>query len=98
MKSVGAVLEICWKCSNGHNGIWHSSSILGKKRGQNVFLMPVLEAAAILITGNNFEKIQMLMNFSNIDFISEATFNRVQSFHAFPAIQELWQRMKDKIW
>ena len=97
-KSVGGVLEICWKCSNGHYGIWHSSSLLGRKRGQKVFVLPVLAAAAVLISGNNFEKIQMLMNFANIDFISEATFNRVQSFHAIPAIQELWQQMKLKIW
>ena len=88
MKSVGGVLPIRWNCSIGHNGFWHSPSILGKiqiktnragfkthppafglgrvKRKHSVFATPFLTAAAVLMTGTNFEKIQVMMKLCNI--------------------------------
>ena len=31
-------------------------------------------------------------------FVSSATFNRIQTFHAVPVVKELWGKMKDGIW
>ena len=98
VKAEGGVLAVSWKCSGGHSGVWHSSALLGTRRGQNVFVSTVVTAAGVLVSGNNFEKIQMLMKFCSIHFVSESTFNRIQSLCVVPAIKELWERMKQKIW
>ena len=97
MKVEGAVLTLVWNCSNGHSGVWHSSCLLGKQRNQNVFATTVGAGAGVLISGNNFEKIQM-MKFLNVHFVSESTFNRMQSLYVIPAIRELWDHMKRKTW
>ena len=97
-KAEGGVLTVTWVCSKGHSGVWNSSALLGKRRGQNVFASTALTAAGVVISGNNFEKIQMMMKFCNIHFVSESTFNRIQSLCLLPAVRELWERMKCRVW
>jgi len=55
-KSEGSVLIISWKCTEGHNGMWESSAVLGVKRGQKVYATSVLLAASIVVSGNNFDR------------------------------------------
>lgn len=97
-KSEGGVLVISWKCSQGHCGVWESSSILTVKRGQKVYALTVLLAASVIVTGNNFDKLDMLMKFLNVAFISERSFSRLQTTCAIPVVKELWENMKEKIW
>jgi len=44
-KAEGGVLMVTWVCSKGHNGVWNSSAVLRKRRGQNVFTSTALTAA-----------------------------------------------------
>lgn len=37
-KLEGGVLLITHKCNKGHSGIWSSSSVLGEKWGQNMYV------------------------------------------------------------
>ena len=62
-EAEGGVLTVTWVCSKWYSGVWNSSALLGKRRGQNVFVSTALTAAGVLISGNNFEKIQMMMKF-----------------------------------
>lgn len=64
-KAEGGVLTVTWVCSKGHSGVWNSSALLGQRRGQNVFVSTALTAAGVLISSNNFQKIQMMMKFCN---------------------------------
>ena len=41
-KLEGGVLLITQKCSNGHGGVWSSSSILGEKSGQKMYVICVV--------------------------------------------------------
>ena len=41
-KLEGGVLLITQKCSNGHCGVWSSSSILGEKSGQKMYVICVV--------------------------------------------------------
>ena len=60
-KLEGGVLLITHKCSNnGHGGVWSSSSILGEKSGQKMYVSSVLLASSVLVSGNNFEKVAPL--------------------------------------
>ena len=94
----GGVLSVVYGCSKGHTGVWHSSSVLTEKRGQKVFLTTVLLSAAILLTGNNFDKVELMAKMLRLAFVSSATFNRILSLHAVPVVKELWKKMKDRIW
>ena len=50
----------------------------------------VLMSSAVTATGNNFDKILLMMKFLNLNFISKATFSRVQSLSLVPVVKELW--------
>ena len=78
-KSEGGILIVSWNCTEGHNGMWQSSSVLGVKRGQKVYAATILLAASIVVSGNNFDKLSMLMKFLNLSFLSESTFSQFQS-------------------
>lgn len=97
-KSEGGVLIVSWKCTEGHNGMWESSAVLGVKRGQKVCAATVLLAASIVVSGNNVDKLSMLMKFLNMGFLSESTFSQIQTTCVTPVVNELWEAMKEKVW
>ncbi|KXJ13785.1 hypothetical protein AC249_AIPGENE13315 [Exaiptasia diaphana] len=94
-KIENGVLTISYSCPDGHSGMWHSSSLQGHKRGQRMFAISTLLSSSVLVTGNNFDKVELLFKFLNCAFVSKSTFNRMQSFYAVPAIAEMWKNMKD---
>ena len=55
-------------------------------------------AAAVLVTGNNFEKVSLFSKCLNLNFVSQSTFTRIQTNYILPNTKELWGRMKEKIW
>lgn len=97
-KLEGGVLLLTHKCSKGHGGVWSSSSVLGERRGQKVYVSSVLLASSVLVSGNNFEKISLLARSMNLHFVSSTTFARIQSLYALPSIREMWNRMKEVVW
>ena len=48
-------------------------------RGQKLYVSPPLIAAAVLITGNDFENIPLSAKCLNLNFISQSTFTRIQT-------------------
>ena len=78
--------------------MWESSRVLDVNRDQKIYATTVLLAASVIVTGNNFEKLHMLMKFLNVDFVSESTFSRIQSNCLTPVVKELWKAMKEKVW
>ena len=96
-KLEGGVLLITHKRSNGHGGVWSSSSILGEKRGQKMNVSSVLLASSVLVSGNNFEKVALIAKSMNLNFVSSSTFSRVQSLYAVPSIRDMWDKMKEVV-
>ena len=97
-KLEAGVLTITYQCKNGHRDVWHSSKVLTTKNGQKLFVSSTLLAAATLLTGNNFEKINLFAHCMNFSFISSTTFHHIQTFYVIPSIKALWGEMKGKIW
>ena len=54
-------------------------------------------AAAVLVTGNNFE-VSLFAKCLNVNFVSQSSFTRIQTNYIIPSINDLWGRMKEKIW
>lgn len=93
----GAVLILHWNCDSGHSGTWASSEVLTEKKGQKVYANSVQVAAAVLLSGNNYQKINLLAKFLGLQFISETLFYRIQKLYCFPAVQTMWTNMKSVI-
>ena len=83
---------------DGHSGIWISSSVLGERQGQKMYVSSVLLASSVLASGNNFEKVSLLAKSMNLHFVSSTTFSRFQSLYAVPGIRDLWDKMKEVVW
>ena len=97
-EAVGGVLKITWECSNGHSGVWTSSKVLCKKKGQDVYSNTMMIAAAIFITGNSYEKFSLLCKFLRLSSVSKSTFMRIQKKYIIPEIKKFWKDMKASVW
>lgn len=91
-KSVGCTMELWWKCQNGHKGKWHSSEEYGGMYSNNLQF-----SSAVLLSGNNHSKIELMSRFLGLSCPSRASFLRVQKFYCVPAIDEWWEWMRTNI-
>lgn len=69
----GATTVIKWACSAGHKGIFSSS-----KDQNGIYCNNLHAAASIMLSGNNFAKVEKMVNFLGLSFISDSTFYRMQ--------------------
>ena len=76
-KLEGGVLVLSLCCEKGHKSVWHPSEVLAEKRGQKLYVKPTLMAAAVLVTGNNFEKLSLFAKCLNLNFVSQSSFTRI---------------------
>ena len=80
----GSVLIVTLPCVENHETVWYSQPNLSRMATGNIFL-----SAAILFTGNTFQRIKELMNVINVCFISHTTFNKIEKKYLFPAIHKV---------
>lgn len=74
-------------CKLGHvANRWCSQSILNRRMhaGDLVF------ASAILLSGNNFQKISTLAKFLKLPILSSSSFHRIQKTYLVPSIDRFW--------
>ena len=95
---AGGILKVEWTCANSHHGCWASSDVLCEKKNQKVYVNTLLLSASILLTGNNFDKIELFCKFLGIDFPSSSTYYRIQRLYVVPECTEFWNDMKNEIW
>ena len=82
----GPTAVIKWACSVRHKGIFSSSKV------QNGIYCNNLQASAsIMLSVNNFAKVEKMANFLGLAFISDSTFYRMQRLYFIPAIGEWWE-------
>jgi len=53
-------------------------------------------AASILLSGNNFTKIERMFSFLGLSFMSDSTFYRMQRLYLIPCINEWWNWQRDQ--
>ena len=81
----GPTAVIKWACSSGHKGTYSSS-----KDQNGIYCNNLQVAASIMLSGNNFFKVEKLAKFIGLAFISDSTFYRMQRLYFIPAIDEWW--------
>lgn len=83
------------KCSNGHCGPeWMSQPRLPRK---GVLLGDFMLCSNIILSGNNFTKVALLLKFINIATPSTSTYDRLQSMCIIPAINDYWHSYQQEL-
>ena len=88
----GPTVVIKWSCCMGHKGTFSSSRDLNDIYSNNLQL-----AASIMVSGNNFAKVEKMANFLGLSFISDSTFYRMQRLYFIPAIDEWWSWQREQL-
>ena len=96
-RTVGGNVEVLSKCANGHNNKWVSSEVLSHNNNQCVYVNDSLLPAAILISGNNYEKFSLLCKALGLNIVSRNTFMRFQKHCAAPVVEEIWKEMNELV-
>ena len=93
----GATVVVEWKYSNKHADSWASSEILTVKNNQKVYVNNIQLSAAILLSGNNYQKFNLQAKFLGLASISESLFYRIQKLYCCPAIICMWTNVRETI-
>ena len=88
----GPTVVVKWSCCLGHKGTFSSSRDINDMYCNNLQL-----AASIMLSGNNFAKVEKMANFLGLSFISDSTFYRMQRLYFIPAIDEWWIWQKEQL-
>ncbi|XP_052097349.1 uncharacterized protein LOC127732344 [Mytilus californianus] len=92
---VASAKYLKWVCESGHVvNRWCSQPLLNRRMhaGDLVF------ASAILLSGNNFQKITTLSKFMKLPILSSSTFHRIQKTYLVPSIDRFWiQKQEDTL-
>lgn len=89
---IGTTAVIKWCCTSGHKGTFSPSKDLNEIYSNNLQV-----AASIMLSGNNFAKVEKLANFLGLSFISDSTFYRMQRLYFIPAISEWWSWQREQL-
>lgn len=81
----GPTAVIKWACSAGHKGTFSSS-----KDQNGIYCNNLQAAASIMLSSNNFAKVEKMANFLGLAFISDSTLYRMQRLYFIHAIDEWW--------
>ena len=84
-KAANGNLELFSNCANGHSKKWVSSEVLAQKRNQSIYVNDSLLPAAIIISGNNYEKFSLLCKALGLNVVGRNMFMRFQKHCAAPA-------------
>ena len=90
--TIGPTLIVNWNCPSGHQGRFSSSKDVNAMYANNLQV-----AAAILLSGNSFFKIEKMARFMGLSFFSDATFFRMQRLHLIPVVNEWWSWQREQI-
>ena len=72
-------------CKNNHRFTWRSQSLKNGMAFGNIKV-----SAAILFSGNTFQRIKEMMNISNVSFLGQSTFYCIQKKLLYPAIHRVY--------
>lgn len=93
-KSIGTHVDFEWKCEKRHCGKWESSKLLTTNCFSKVFLNDSLIAIAIVLSGNNYAKFELLCRVLNLSLISKTHFCNFQAKCALPVVKDVWWKMR----
>ncbi len=94
---MASVCILSWNCINKHFGSWTSSEVLCYNRYSPVYVNDMMLSSCILLSGNNFSKINLFFKFLNLHMPGDSTFCRIQRLFCLPEITNLWNNMQGTV-
>ena len=85
--TIGPTLIVNWNCPSGHQGRFSSSKDVNAMYANNLQV-----AAAILLSGNSFFKIEKMARFMGLSL-----FFRMQRLYLIPVVNEWWSWQREQI-
>ncbi|XP_066271347.1 uncharacterized protein [Branchiostoma lanceolatum] len=93
-KSVGSGIILTWKCAEGHpQEKWCSQPRFKYSMQGGDFML----ASNILLSGNNYSKVNLMFKFMNMGCVGPSTFYAIQKQYCVPAIQKYWEEENNNI-
>lgn len=89
-KFSGCTLIITGVCQQGHYFQWTSSHAINNKSGSTVHEDNMLFSIAVVLSGNNFQKIERFSNTLGLHVISRSTFHMYQRLYICPGIEHFY--------
>lgn len=91
---VSSAVYLRWVCTNNHEvHKWCSQPLLNRR----VHSGDVLLSAALLASGNNFQKIALFAKFLKLPILSSSSFVKIQRTYVTPSIEEIWTNHQNEI-
>lgn len=87
----GCCLIIHTLCENGHSFRWDSSKSFYNQNNQNMYYDNLDFASAVILSGNNFHKMEQFFRFLNTKIISTTSFFAYQRLYICSAIDHFYQ-------
>lgn len=82
------------QCDEKHTAFrWCSQPVLNR----NVLSGDLLISTAILASGNNYGKTALFARHLKMNYVSESSYNRFQTFYIVPAIQQVWTQNQAEV-
>lgn len=72
---------------------WCSQPVLNRRMHSGDLLM----AAAVLLSGNNFKKIELFSKFLKMPIISNTTFHKIQRSYLVPSVDDYWLQQQEQV-
>lgn len=83
-----------WLCSTGHSlWRWNSQPLLKFGMQSGDFML----STNILLSGNNYTKIALLLKFMNMGVVAKSTFFSIQDVYCVDSIKDFWQQTRKNI-
>ena len=92
-----SVLLLQWKCLYNHFGHWDLDEILCSRGSNKLYSLNLMLAASVLFSGNKYAKIKLFADMLGMNFISRTLFSQTQRLYCAPAIEDYWEKMRQKI-
>ena len=90
----GCSLAIVRVCANGHSSVWESSEVVLNQKNKKVYNNNLCFTAAVVLSGNNFNKIKQFCNIIGIKTISKSTFHSYQPLYICPTVAQFYEKQQ----
>ncbi|XP_041048314.1 uncharacterized protein LOC121280414 isoform X1 [Carcharodon carcharias] len=88
---VATALKVVIHCCHGHESVWWSQPLLEGVPAGNILLV-----SSIVLSGNNYRKIALMLKFLNMLPVSHQSFLKIQKSYVQPSVTNYWKTMQGK--
>ena len=90
----GCCVLIFGTCTNGHPFHWESSDRLGTEDQRKLHTDNLHFAAAIVLSGNNYSKMELFARFYRLNILCSASFYGYQRNYVCPGVDKFYKHQQ----